>query len=161
MAGLFLSTFHNKLDKKGRVSVPASYRTVLASQTVPGVVVFRSLSLEAIESFGMDRMEKLSHQLDQMDLFSEDQQDWSASIFADAQHLAFDSEGRIVIPESFCDHAGLSDTVAFVGRGPTFQLWNPEKFRHYQEEARLRLRERKLTSLGAVMRRQAGEGGEA
>ncbi len=98
----------------------------------------------------MDRMEKLSLHMDRLDLFSQDQDDWAASIFADAQHLAFDSEGRVTLTEELKAHARLTQNVAFVGRGPTFQLWNPEDFRIYQDEARLRLRERKGLGLGAL-----------
>lgn len=130
--------------------MPAPFRSVLALQTVQGIVAFRSLTLPAIEGFGMDRMEKLSQQLDRLDLFSQDQEDWSASIFADAQHLSFDSEGRITLTEDLKRHAELEDSVAFVGRGPTFQLWNPQKFTAYQESARQRLRERKVQGLGAL-----------
>lgn len=122
---------------------------MLALQPVQGIIAFRSLTLPAIEGFGMDRMEKLSQQIDRLDLFSQDQEDWSASIFADAQHLSFDSEGRITLPEELKLHSELGDSVAFVGRGPTFQLWNPEKFTAYQESARQRLRERKVEGLGA------------
>ena len=130
--------------------MPAPFRSVLALQTVQGIIAFRSLTLPAIEGFGMDRMEKLSQQLDRLDLFSQDQEDWSASIFADAQHLSFDSEGRITLTEDLKLHAELEDSVAFVGRGPTFQLWNPQKFTAYQESARQRLRERKVQGLGAL-----------
>ena len=149
--GIFLSTFCNKLDKKCRVSVPASFRATLASQSFQGIIAFRSLALQAIEGFGMDRMEKLSKQIDRLDLFSENQQDWASSIFSDAQQLSFDSDGRITLPEMLREHAQIEDVVAFVGRGPTFQLWNPTQFKDYQEQARERLRERKSPSLGALI----------
>jgi MraZ protein len=129
---------------------------VIALHPVQGIIAFRSLTLPAIEGFGMDRMEKLSQQLDRFDLFSQDQDDWSASIFADAQHLSFDSEGRITLPEELKIHSGLGDHVAFVGRGPTFQLWNPEQFKAYQESARQRLRERKVQGLGALIQGEKG-----
>ena len=131
--------------------VPASFRSALASQNFQGIIAFRSLTLQAIEGFGMDRMEKLSQQLDRLDLFSEDQQDWASSIFADAQQLAFDSDGRITLHETLREHAQIDSTVAFIGRGPTFQLWNPDHFKTYQEKARERLRERKHTSLGSII----------
>ena len=57
---LFLSTFVNRIDRKGRVSVPAPFRTVLAAQTFPGVIVFPSFVVSAIEASGIDRIERLS-----------------------------------------------------------------------------------------------------
>ena len=146
--GIFLSTFVNRLDKKGRVSVPSTFRAALGSQSFQGIILFRSYTLSAIEGFGMDRMERLSQQLDTMDLFSDTQNDLAASIFADAHQLAFDGEGRVLLPELLCAHAHLSDQVAFVGRGATFQLWNPEAFNHYQAQARDRLKVSKLSPGG-------------
>lgn len=94
---LFLSTFMNKVDRKGRVSVPATFRAALASQSYAGIVAFPSFKLEAIEGMGADRMEEMSARLDALEQFSEDY-DNLASIFADAQQLPFDGEGRIVLP---------------------------------------------------------------
>jgi MraZ protein len=141
---IFLSTFCNKIDKKGRVSVPASFRAALTAQSFQGIVAFRSLTTEAIEGFGMDRMEKLSQHLDHFDFFSQDQDDLTSGIFADAQQLPFDGEGRIVLPENLLQHAQLKDQVAFVGRGPTFQMWNPEAFDIYHGNARKRMQQKKL-----------------
>ena len=137
---LFLSTHLNKIDKKGRVSVPASFRTVLSAQSFQGVVVFRSFQLPAGEGFAMDRLERLSAQIDTLEPFSEGYDDLTASIFADAVSLAFDGEGRILLPETIMAHAQLTEQVAFVGRGATFQIWNPERFQAHQEAARERLR---------------------
>lgn len=145
---LFLSTFVNKIDKKGRVSVPASFRTSLSSSqsslagepAFSGIVVFRSLKHPALEGCGVDRMQRLSNSIDRLDLFSDAQDDLVSAIFADSHLLSFDSEGRVSIPEDFLKFAGLTEQVAFVGRGATFQLWSPEVFQKVQEDARVRLK---------------------
>ncbi len=136
---LFLSTFVNKVDKKGRVSVPAPFRTALTGQSFGGIVVFRSYKFPAIEACGGDRMERLSSSVDDLALFSEQQDDLAATIFADARQLAFDSDGRVVLPEELASHANITDRAAFVGRGPTFQIWEPKAFEIYQEQARERV----------------------
>ncbi len=142
---LFLSTFMNKLDKKGRVSVPASFRLVLSGQSFQGIVAFRSYKFPAIEGMGLDRMQRLSESVDQLDLFSETQEDLTTSIFADAQMLGFDGDGRIVLPQILLDHAKIAERVAFVGQGATFQIWNPEAFEAHQNEARKRVQEKQAT----------------
>lgn len=142
---LFLSTFVNKLDKKGRVSVPASFRLVLNSQDFHGIIGFRSYKFPTIEGMGIDRMKRLSESVDQLDVFSDERDDLSATIFADAQMMAFDGEGRIILPAPLIEHAELKDTVAFVGRGPTFQIWNPDLFQNHQEQARARTQEKKVS----------------
>ena len=136
---LFLSTFVNKLDKKGRVSVPASFRLVLNQQSFQGIVAFRSFKLPAIEGMGIDRMQRLSESVDQLDLFSDAQDDLTASIFSDSQMLAFDGDGRVILNQALIDHAKIQDGVAFVGRGATFQIWNPADFEAHQLEARQRI----------------------
>jgi MraZ protein len=142
---LFLSTFVNKLDKKGRTSVPASFRLVLNKQAFQGVVGFCSYTHPTIEGMGVDRMQRLSESVDQLKVFSEEQDDLASAIFADAQMMAFDGEGRIIIPSLLLEHAHLEDSVAFVGRGATFQIWNPKLFEKHRQQARARVHEKKAT----------------
>jgi len=142
---LFLSTFINKLDKKGRVSVPASFRLALSGQAFQGIVAFRSYKLPAIEGMGIDRMQRLSDSVDQLDLFSEAQDDLTTTIFADSQLLAFDGDGRVMLPQLLLDYSKINEAVAFVGRGATFQIWNPDAFENHQNEARKRVQEKQAT----------------
>jgi MraZ protein len=145
---LFLSTFVNKVDRKGRVSVPASFRAALAEQSFAGIIAFRSFKSSAIEGSGIDRLEEMSARLDALDQFSEESESL-ASIFADAEQLAFDSEGRIILPQSLADHAGITETAAFVGLGRTFQIWEPEAHKAHQEALRERARRQGTTLPGA------------
>ncbi len=154
---LFLSTFVNKVDRKGRVSVPAPFRAALAGQVFNGIVAFRSYKQRTIEASGIDRMASLSESLDEMELFSEAQDDLASTIFADAHRLPFDGEGRIVLSPVLAEHAGIvlspvlaehagiTDMAAFVGCGATFQIWEPEAFRAHQEQARARARRQGAT----------------
>lgn len=142
---LFLSTFINKVDRKGRVSVPAPFRAQIVGQTFNGIVTFRSYRQPAIEACGIDRMTNLSESLDELDQFSEAQDDLAATIFADAHQLQFDSEGRVMLPSLLVEHANITDAAAFVGRGATFQIWEPEAFRAHQDTARTRTRDQGAT----------------
>lgn len=141
---LFLATYINKIDKKGRVSVPASFRATLQKQGLNSAVVFRSLRFAALEACGMERMQKLSQGLDDFAQFSAPQNDLAASIFADAQDLSFDAEGRILLPDDLIAHAQLTDAAAFVGCGPTFQIWQPDAFKTRQAQARSRVQQQEL-----------------
>ncbi len=53
---VFIGTFENKVDRKGRVSVPAQFRQTLAAQSFQGIVAFRSYRADAIEACGFDFM---------------------------------------------------------------------------------------------------------
>lgn len=142
---LFLSTFINKIDKKGRVSVPATFRAALASQSFQGVIAYRSFTSPAIEGCGMDRLELLSQSTDSLNVFSEEQDEMTSLIFADARQLPWDGEGRIILPEELMEHAGITTAAAFVGKGRTFQIWEPERHRAHMEEVRRRAMQKRPT----------------
>jgi MraZ protein len=136
---LFLSTYVNKVDRKGRVSVPATFRAAVADQSFPGIVVFPSFKHEALEGSGIKRMEEMSERLDGLDEFSEERENLSV-LFASSQALPFDPEGRIVLPEDLASHAHISESAAFVGLGKSFQIWEPNRFADHQAVLRERAR---------------------
>ena len=142
---LFLSTFVNKVDKKGRVSVPAPFRASLSKEPFQGFIAFRSHKHDAIECCSYSRMEQLSQSVDSLDMFSDEQDDFTATIFADSVQVPFDGDGRIVLPKKLLDYIGSNAEVAFVGRGATFQIWVPEKFESAQDASRQRIREARST----------------
>jgi MraZ protein len=145
---LFLSTYVNKVDRKGRVSVPAAFRTEVAALSFAGVVLFPALNTRALDGSGIDRLEELSARIDALPEFS-DERDALSSIFADATPLPFDSEGRIMLSPELCEHAGIvfEGGAAFVGSGRTFQIWDPARFQLHQQERRARARGLTLASL--------------
>ncbi len=142
---LFLSTYANKVDRKGRVSVPASFRAMLAAQSFPGVVLFRSSTHDCLEGFAFAAMEELASRLDHYDLFSNAQDDLATTIFAEAVQLPFDAEGRIVIPAHLLEHAGIDEQAMFVGLGRKFQIWNLTAYEKRRERARREVKDKALT----------------
>lgn len=123
---LFLSTFTNKVDRKGRVSVPASYRAALAGQEWAGVVLYRSPLVPAIVGCDLEYMIRHSEAVDEFQALEDAHQALSSTILADSRQLAFDPEGRILISADLLGHANITDRASFVGRGKTFQLWEPD-----------------------------------
>ena len=92
---MFLSTFENKLDKKGRVSVPASFRSYLSNLGYNGVICYPSFNNNCIEAWPQDRIEKISHAIDALNPFDEKKDFFATSILSESINLQFDSEGRI------------------------------------------------------------------
>lgn len=133
---LFLSTYVNKLDKKGRISVPAPFRAVLASQVFPGIVAYGSFINPCIEGCGFDRIERLSASIDSLDPYSDERDAFATTILGGSMQLAFDGEGRVFLPETLIAQAKLSDQAVFVGKGATFEIWEPTTFNDYAEKAR-------------------------
>ena len=133
--GLFLSCYENRLDTKGRISVPAAFRSSLNNENFAGVVLYRSFTHNCIEGLSMSRMEKIANATDKMGIFDGELDNITALVFADARPLQFDVTGRIIIPADLLKHANISDTALFVGRGNSFQIWNPSDFEKIQAES--------------------------
>lgn len=155
---VFLSTYVNKVDRKGRVSVPAPFRAVLAEQcdgVAGNVIVFRSLQHSALEACGPAYMAKIAEDLENTVLDDETRDIWETNIFAGSVSLPIDPEGRIILPDDMAAFAGITDSAAFVGRNKVFQIWQPEVFKARAEQARLQGRAAglSLSSLTATARR--------
>ncbi|MDR3326216.1 MAG: division/cell wall cluster transcriptional repressor MraZ [Rhodospirillaceae bacterium] len=134
---LFVSTFFNKIDIKGRVSVPASFRTTVTMQMSQGIFIYPSFTANAIDGCCGDFLEQLVTSTT-LDFFSSEQDDINTLIFSSAHHLTWDSEGRVVLPKEIREHANITEQVAFVGKGRTFQIWEPIALKIHTEKARNR-----------------------
>ena len=133
---LFMDTISNKVDAKGRVSLPSDYRAIVKELSTE-IVCYRSLNAPCIEGCLEDTLDKLATEIENStDFFSETQDNLTNLIFGDAKRFPFDSTGRIVLSEKLLKHAGITDTAVFVGKGRKFQIWTPENWA--KEEARIR-----------------------
>ena len=141
---VFLGTHQNRLDAKGRVSVPAGFRAALRGNDADAgavqVVLRPSHKHPCIEAWPHHAFAALASPLDRLEMFSEDHDDLSAALYADAYPIETDKEGRISLPEVLAAHAQLSDQVAFMGLGHIFQIWEPKAAERRREAARARAR---------------------
>lgn len=133
---MFLSTFENKLDKKGRVSVPASFRSHLSNLGYNGVICYPSFNNPSIEACSQDRIEKISSTIDSLNPFDEKRDFFATSILSESVNLQFDTEGRISISTNLLKHANIKNSMLFVGQGQTFQIWEPATFQKFKVQAR-------------------------
>ena len=133
---MFLSSYENKLDKKGRVSVPASFRSYLSSLGYNGVVCYPSFNNQSIEACSQDRIEKLSNTIDSLNPFEEKRDFFATSILSESISLQFDSEGRVSLSSKLLKHAKIKNNMLFVGQGKTFQIWEPAIFEKFKAQAR-------------------------
>lgn len=142
----FLGTHQNRLDAKGRVSVPAAFRTALRGTDGAASLVLRpSHKHFCIEAWPRSVFDALDAPVDRLALFSDDQEDFTTSLYSDAYPVEADKEGRIVLPEDLKLHAALTDAVTFMGMGRTFQIWEPAAADRRRAEARERTRSRNIS----------------
>jgi MraZ protein len=145
----FVSTFTNKIDAKGRVSIPAPFRAVLerdgytggaagggtapASISGGGIYCYPSLDSAALDAGGERLARKIDALLANLADYSDERDELSVALYGD------------VLPESLRAHAGLASQVTFVGLGDKFQIWEPAKFDLRRAAAREKVQEhRKL-----------------
>ena len=133
---MFLSSFENKIDKKGRVSVPATFRSYLNTLGYNGFVSYPSFNHSALEACSQDRIEKLSSTIDSLNPFEEKRDYFATSVLAESTNLQFDSEGRISLSSKLLKHAKIKNSMLFVGQGQTFQIWEPTTFEKFKTSAR-------------------------
>jgi len=146
----FVSTFHNKLDTKGRVSVPAPFRAILERDgyragAAGAIYCYPSLDAPALDAGGERLAGKIDRLLGNLADYSDERDELSLALYGDVQVLTVDGDGRIIIPEELRAHAGLGARVTFVGLGDKFQIWDPERFEHRRARARAKVHDhRKL-----------------
>ena len=133
---LFLSTYVNKVDKKGRVSVPVAFRGALSTQSFSGIIAYKSFINPCIEACGLNRIEFLSQTIDALDPYSEARDAFATTILGESVQLPFDGEGRVILSEELIEIAKIDDKACFVGKGAAFEVWKPEIFEEYAANAR-------------------------
>ncbi|GEO81815.1 division/cell wall cluster transcriptional repressor MraZ [Pararhodospirillum oryzae] len=121
----FIGTYENKVDQKGRVSVPAKFRAVLQAEGYASIVVRPDPERGCIEGYGMDRLERLSDMTPDIVNLGDPNAAPAYQILAESEELTFDPNGRVLIPAWMLEAAGISDSAVFVGLGRVFQIWNP------------------------------------
>jgi transcriptional regulator MraZ len=155
----FVSTFTNKIDAKGRVSIPAPFRAVLSRDAYAGgIYCYPSLDAPALDAGGERLAQKIDGLLAGLPDYSDERDELSVALYGDVHVVTIDGDGRIVIPQNLCQHAGLSGQVTFVGLGEKFQIWSPEQFETRRQQARAKVREHKaLFGAGGRPRERSSE----
>ena len=131
----FRGKFINGLDKKGRCSVPASFRARLAGD---GLVLRRSVNPDHryIEAWPIAQFDAASRDANPLNPLSADQDAEDYAFVVDVAEVTPDPEGRVILPRDLIEYAGLTDGVAFLGRLNWFEMWEPAAAERRIEEAR-------------------------
>ena len=137
---IFVSNYMLRLDAKGRVSIPAPYRAVLARDGFEGLYCYPTLDRPALDAGGNALLKEIENLLVGLPPYSDEREDFSAALYGTSETLKIDGEGRVILSESLKTHAAIAEAVAFVGLGHKFQIWEPERFRAQLAEATEKVR---------------------
>jgi transcriptional regulator MraZ len=125
----FVSHYLLRLDAKGRVSVPASFRAVLKRDGFDGLYCSPALDRPALDAGGQALLAENEALLAGLSAASAERDRFSLSLYGTSETLRIDREGRVTLTETLKAHAGITDAVIFVGLGHKFQIWEPGRFR--------------------------------
>lgn len=134
--GRFLSNATNRIDAKGRVSVPASFRAVLSERGVQELYCLQDFIFPAISVGGPDLLDRYERQIASLDAFSPEANRMSLLVHGGGVFTKLDAEGRLMVTDFIRDFTAISSEVTFVGRSDHFQLWQPQAFHEAQAAAR-------------------------
>lgn len=137
MAG-FVSQYTNRLDSKGRVSIPAQFRAVLAKDGFEGLYCFPSPMQQAVDVGGNELISEIERRLEGYEPLTPEHDSLSTALYGISETLKIDRDGRVLLSDTIKSYADISDTVTFVGHSYKFQIWQPAKFEGHREEARKR-----------------------
>ncbi len=140
---LFVSNQTSRLDAKGRVSIPAPYRAVLARDGFDGLYCYPALDLFCIDAGGNALITEIDQLIGRYAPYSEPRDAFALALYGVSETLKVDPEGRVTLSDALKAHAGITDQVTFVGLGHKFQIWEPGRFRAQLAEATEKVRAHK------------------
>jgi MraZ protein len=136
----FVSNYTLRLDAKGRVSIPASFRGVLVRDGFEGLYCYPTLDQAAIDAGGNALLADIESLIARFPPYSSEREEFLVALYGTSQTLKVDGEGRVVLSDELKAHAGISDAATFVGLGQKFQIWEPQRFRAHLAQATATLR---------------------
>jgi MraZ protein len=131
----FVSNTFLRLDAKGRVSIPASFRSVLARDGFAGLYCYPALDQPAVDAGGHALLAEIEALVGRFPPYSDRREEFLVALYGRSETVNIDGEGRVVLPDELKSHAGITDAVAFVGLGHKFQIWEPQRFRAHLAKA--------------------------
>ncbi len=131
---LFTGTYaDNRIDRKGRVSLPAKFRAELPPENNREIYIYPSADLVALGACDRAHMEQLR---DAAGISANDGEDGDYDwLLENACNVTVDSGGRIIIPAELADYAGISESLVFVGRGHRFLIMSADTHADYRKRA--------------------------
>jgi MraZ protein len=140
---MFLGEFQHSLDQKGRVILPAEFRPALAEGAVIGAVPGGCLAVYTKEEF-----ERVSEEILEKVRQGEHDLDAARVFFADAREVTPDRQGRVALPLSLREYAGLTREAMVTGVLTRIEIWDTQRWREHKTAGRTSLQEAGRSGFG-------------
>jgi MraZ protein len=127
---MLLGEFEHTIDDKGRITVPAKYRTRLAA----GLVVTKGID-SSLWLFPTDTWVELAEKIRALPLTDPKARDLRRQVFASAADSVPDKQGRVILPQYLREYAHLDNQAVVIGLYNYCEIWNPEHWRERQQHS--------------------------
>ncbi len=125
---MFFGSHQHTIDDKGRLTLPAKWRSELAE----GVVVTRGLD-NCLFIFPTAKFRAMALEIDAQGIALKDARAWARYFLGNAADVEPDKQGRVLIPQTLRDFAGLDGEVVVVGVMSRIEVWNPQRHKEASE----------------------------
>ena len=133
---MFSGVFQHAIDAKGRTSLPARFRELLAAQKADKLFITPDLLDPCLVAFAPAAWQRLAEKVAARSIFDRDIRLLSRAFIAPAQECPVDKLGRILIPPSLREHIGLGEEITWAGTVERIEVWSPAKWAEVQRKAR-------------------------
>ncbi|MFP1644075.1 division/cell wall cluster transcriptional repressor MraZ [Pontitalea aquivivens] len=142
MARRFRGSETFKVDAKGRVSIPASFRRVIEAcdpDWTPGnrpniVIVYGGPQQTWLQVYTMEAIAEIDAQIDMMQRGSVERAEIEDLMYGQSHEAQIDDDGRLVLPQKLREKIGLKSEAFFVSAGTSFKIWDPATYEAGQAE---------------------------
>ncbi|MBW8880987.1 MAG: division/cell wall cluster transcriptional repressor MraZ [Asticcacaulis sp.] len=136
---MFLSSHEKQLDAKRRLIVPSDYRAAALTphdgvEPFEGVYCLAAINAPCLECGGAEFFAGCRDVINEYPKLSPTRAALQRRFYASMHRLAFDTAGRITLPEKLCEQFGLTGDVVLAGLGDSFQIWEPAAYAAFAAE---------------------------
>ena len=120
---MFRGCFEHTVDSKGRVSVPSKFRDIIADRYDGNLVLAMDYD-KCLTVYPLEEWERLEEKIKTLSMMKQEVKDFRRFLLSSATECELDKQGRILIPPSLREHAGITKNVMLVGIIDKMEIWD-------------------------------------
>ena len=146
----FSGKYYYTLDPKGRLIIPAPFREIISSNYNPKLYIVNAAFDNCLHIYPQEEWQRLEDKVRQLPSMDEAVKYFKRRVVASAQEVELDKQGRVLVPASLREDAGLNADIAIVGQIDRIDLWDRKEWDLVTDPSRVDRKavEAKLTEFG-------------
>jgi len=129
---MFLGKYHHSIDKKGRVILPAQFRSELDEKYIDKFVITRGFD-DCLNVYPSTEWKVFAERLKALPDSDDKTRFLKRAFFSNATESAIDKQGRLFIPGELRQEVSISKDVMIVGGSGVIEIWAKEKWEGYNK----------------------------